>query len=114
MAEANAEEAKMGASEIDQIAAQIRQLAQQREADSIALLELLRMMERVHREISDGVFQNSLPTNRQALHSFLRDIESQGGWPYIYSRKLKMVLSELAISLLKDAEQNDEDSNSPS
>ncbi len=111
MAQANPDENSLNPSEINLIAETIRKAAYQRQGNSIALLELLRMMEGVHREISDGLFQSALPANRQALHSFLRDIETQGGWPYIYSRRLKAVLSELTAALLRDTEQRNPNQN---
>lgn len=60
--------------------------------DTIALLALLRQLEQLHREIRDGVFQASLPDNRQELYSLLKDIESEGGWPYIERMRLQAFL----------------------
>jgi hypothetical protein len=65
------------------------------QGDSIALLALLRRLEELHREIRDGSFQDSLPENRQQLYSLLKDIESEGGWPYIERMKLKAFLANL-------------------
>lgn len=86
-------------SDLDQLATEIRDAAQLRKGDTLALLSLLRMLEQVHRETTDGLFQDALPTNRQKLYSFLRDIENNGGWPYIHSRKLRVVLSDLVTAL---------------
>jgi hypothetical protein len=63
--------------------------------DTIALLALLRQLEQLHREIRDGVFQASLPDNRQELYSLLKDIESEGGWPYIERMRLQAFLVNL-------------------
>ncbi|MCP6757634.1 MAG: hypothetical protein NHB32_02420 [Fischerella sp. CENA71] len=65
------------------------------QGDTIALLALLRQLEELHREIRDGAFQNNLPNNRQALYSLLKDIESEGGWPYIERMKLQQFLANL-------------------
>jgi hypothetical protein len=81
--------------DLQAIAEKIRIAAQDRQGDSLALLALLRMLEQVHRDIREGLFQEALPTNRQALHALLRDIETQGGWPYIYSRQLRMLIHSL-------------------
>ena len=62
--------------------------------DSEALLALLRLLEKLHREIRDDFFLKTLPTNRQALYALLRDIEQNGGWPYIPRFKLKKFLQE--------------------
>lgn len=73
----------------------VRDAAKIYQGDSIALLALLRQLEALHREIRDGSFQDSLPENRQQLYSLLRDIESEGGWPYIERMKLKAFLAKL-------------------
>ena len=65
------------------------------EDDTVALLAMLRQLERLHREIRDGVFQESLPVNRQQLYSLLKDIESEGGWPYIERMRLQAFLANL-------------------
>lgn len=63
--------------------------------NSIAILALLRQLEQLHREIRDGAFQETLPENRQQLYSLLKDIESEGGWPYIERMKLQAFLGKL-------------------
>jgi hypothetical protein len=65
------------------------------QGDTIALLALLRKLEFLHREIRDGAFQASLPENRQGLYSLLREIESQGGWPYIERMRLQAFIAQL-------------------
>ncbi|MEH2139827.1 hypothetical protein [Nostoc sp.] len=65
------------------------------ESDTVALLALLRQLEQLHREIRDGVFQESLPVNRRQLYSLLKDIESEGGWPYIERMRLQAFLANL-------------------
>ncbi|EFA73186.1 hypothetical protein B7O87_02820 [Cylindrospermopsis raciborskii CENA303] len=59
-------------------------------------LNLLRQLEYLHKEIRDGVFQDSLPENRQELYNLLKDIESTGGWPYIERMRLQWFLINLA------------------
>lgn len=75
---------------------QISQLIQQEtikvQGDSKALLAILRMLEQIHRNIRDDYFLDTLPANRQALYALLRDIEQEGGWPYIPRFKLKKFL----------------------
>ncbi|MEH1908115.1 MAG: hypothetical protein V7L05_08805 [Nostoc sp.] len=65
------------------------------QGDTEALLALLRQLEQLHREIRDGVFQESLPVNRRQLYSLLKDIESEGGWPYIERMRLQAFLANL-------------------
>ena len=84
-------------SHLQAIATTVRALAQSCQGDSLALLALLRQLEELHREIRDGIFQESLPDNRQALHTLLKDIESEGGWPYIERMKLKSFLANLPL-----------------
>ncbi len=74
------------------IADAVRTLASRSENDSLALLALLRMLEGLHQEIRDNLFQASLPDNRRALYSLLKDIEASGGWPYIHRMKLRSLL----------------------
>lgn len=77
------------------ITADIRSVASRYPGDSLALLALLRALEQVHREIRENLFQPSLPDNRQALYALLRDIEEEGGWPYIDRMKLRSLLEQL-------------------
>jgi hypothetical protein len=82
--------------ELTEISQAIITLAQTAQGDSLALLALLRFLEGLHREICEGLFQEALPDNRQALYALLRDIEAEGGWPYIYRLKLQAFLINLA------------------
>ena len=81
--------------ELQAIATTVHSLAQHCQEDSLALVALLRQLEDLHREIRDGVFQASLPDNRQALYALLKDIEAKGGWPYIERMKLQSFLTNL-------------------
>ncbi|MDX2240772.1 MAG: hypothetical protein NW224_08825 [Leptolyngbyaceae cyanobacterium bins.302] len=69
--------------------------AQESQHDPIKLLGILRRLEGLHQEIRDTLFQESLPGNRQALYVLLKDIEANGGWPYIYRAKLSELLRQL-------------------
>jgi hypothetical protein len=89
--------------ELAEISHVINTLAQTAAGDSLALLALLRLLEGLHREICEGLFQDALPNNRQALYALLRDIESEGGWPYIYRLKLQSFLVHLASEIEEDA-----------
>jgi hypothetical protein len=83
-----------------QTIAQITQdLAETIQGDSLALLALLRTLERLHQEIRDSFFQDALPDNRQALYNLLRDIETSGGWPYIHRMKLQSLLKQLSTEI---------------
>ncbi|MEH2394007.1 MAG: hypothetical protein V7K21_20865 [Nostoc sp.] len=77
------------------IATVVHDAVQGCEDDTVALLAMLRQLEQLHREIRDGVFQESLPVNRQQLYSLLKDIESEGGWPYIERMRLQAFLANL-------------------
>jgi hypothetical protein len=70
-------------------------VAQKSKNNSLQLLEILRKLENLHQEIRDTLFQESLPDNRQALYVLLKDIETNGGWPYIYRTKLLELLDRL-------------------
>jgi hypothetical protein len=83
------------------IAEEIRAIALSRKEDSRALLELLRLLEAVHREIEQTWFQPALPQSRHELYDLLRDIETEGGWPYIYSRHVRTLLNQLVAASIK-------------
>lgn len=87
-------------SQLQSLTEEIRTLAASCQGDSLLLLAVLRALESSHREIRDGLFQASLPDNRQALYKLLKDIEAEGGWPYIHRMKLRSLLDyaqQLAI-----------------
>lgn len=77
---------------LEAIGTDIQALAQSYQGDSLALLAMLRRLEALHREIREGVFQQSLPDSRHGFHDLLKDIESEGGWPYIERMKLQSLL----------------------
>jgi hypothetical protein len=81
--------------DLESIASLVQTVAQQYSHQSHNLLALLRLLEALHKEIRDGLFQESLPDNRQALYALLRDIETGGGWPYINRMRLQAFLSQL-------------------
>ncbi|WP_017656099.1 hypothetical protein [Fortiea contorta] len=82
----------------------VHDAAQSYQGDTVALLALLRQLEQLHREIRDGYFQDSLPDNRQHLYSLLKDIESEGGWPYIERMNLKAFLVNLTQETHRDGD----------
>lgn len=73
----------------------VRSTAQQKEGDCLALLELLRLLESIHFEIRDTLFRDALPDNRQRLYRLLKDIEQEGGWPYIKRMQLRALLEHI-------------------
>ena len=89
-------------SELVAIAEHLQTIAQRYEGNEIALLTLLRTLEAAHREICDSFFQDALPKNRQQLYSFLREIETEGGWPYIPRMKLRVLLEQMDSDILHD------------
>jgi hypothetical protein len=78
------------------IANLVRSIVAQYQGDGVALLKLLRTLEELHRDIREGPFQNALPDNRQALHTLLKDVEADGGWPYINRMRLQAFLGALS------------------
>ncbi|WP_309742097.1 hypothetical protein [Chamaesiphon sp. OTE_20_metabat_361] len=75
---------------------EIHEIAERDRHDPLALLRLLRTLEQLHREIQQGYFQSALPNSRQALYALLRDIEENGGWPYIQRWKLQELFANLS------------------
>jgi hypothetical protein len=77
------------------IARLVQQEAIARKGDGLALLSLLRLLEALHRDIRETLFRETLPTSRQDLYALLRDIEANGGWPYIHRMKIRRLLDYL-------------------
>jgi hypothetical protein len=80
---------------LEAIARLVQETAKASEGDGIALLRLLRLLEKLHQEIRDTMFQDTLPKNRHSLYALLRDMEAEGGWPYISRMKLRSLLQHL-------------------
>lgn len=87
---------------LEVLAEEISTLAAEHQGEIIDLLAILRSLEQSHRQVREGLFQDSLPSNRQVLYGLLRDIEESGGWPYIERGTVRSLLSQL---------QEDRDSN---
>lgn len=77
------------------ITSEIRAIADRSSDDVLALLHLLRTLEKLHHEIQAGYFQAALPDSRQSLYALLREIEENGGWPYIQRFKLQALCANL-------------------
>jgi hypothetical protein len=84
------------ATQIATIVQEIHTIAERSQGDPIALLRLLRALEQIHRDIQGDYFQSALPDSRQALYALLRDIEENGGWPYIQRWKLHALFANLS------------------
>ncbi|VXD13167.1 conserved hypothetical protein [Planktothrix serta PCC 8927] len=78
--------------QLQSLAEEVWTLAKTVEGNSLELLAVLRLLEQLHQDIRDSLFQQSLPDNRQQLYHLLREIESKGGWPYIPRNSLKSVM----------------------
>ncbi len=81
--------------DLNKLVQTVQTAAQRREGDCLALLELLRKLERLHYDIRDTLFSEALPNNRQRLYRLLRDIEQEGGWPYIQRMQLLSLIENL-------------------
>lgn len=73
----------------------ILEIAEKYEGDSSALLALLRVLEKIHWHIREKFFSPALPNTRGELYQLLREIEENGGWPYIERMKLRSLLIHL-------------------
>ena len=81
--------------QLQELIGQIQQMAVRYDGQCDQLLSLLRVIEALHRNIREELFQPALPTSRHELFSLLRDIETAGGWPYIYRLKIEEVCQNL-------------------
>lgn len=63
--------------------------------DPLQLLQLLRSIEQLHRDLQEGPFRASLPSDRRGLHDLLQSMERSGGWPYIPRLQLRTFMELL-------------------
>lgn len=75
--------------QLQSLLAELEALASGLEGQPAALLELLRLLEQLHRQIQDGAFRASLPADRNQLFRLLQQMEASGGWPYIPRPQLR-------------------------
>jgi hypothetical protein len=94
--------------ELQAIADNIRALAGQCQGNNLAVLALLRLLEQLHREIREQMFQKSLPDSRHQLYALLKDIEEKGGWPYIERMNLRSLLAHLIPDSVGEEEKPEE------
>ena len=85
-------------SSLETITTKIFNLAQQNQDDLLFLLSLLRDLEEIHRQIRTQMFETSLPKTRNDLYNLVKDIEEQGGWPYIERMKLQTLLKNIPLN----------------
>ncbi len=83
----------------------IHDIAEQNKQDEVFLLSVLRSLEAVHRHIRTNLFEQSLPTTRNALYNLVKDIEEQGGWPYIERMKLQQLIQNMDRDFLIDGSE---------
>ena len=76
---------------------QVESLATDCQQDYTRLLELLRVLEDLHRHIRIDYFEPALPNTRRGLYGLLKDIEESGGWPYIERGKLGKFIGHLEL-----------------
>ncbi|MGD1902630.1 MAG: hypothetical protein ACFB9N_10375 [Geitlerinemataceae cyanobacterium] len=78
--------------------------------DTTALLALLRTLEGLHRQVFEEDFVPSLPNSRQPLYALLREMEAEGGWPYIPKMRIYELIDYLnAQAQAEEATEPDED-----
>ena len=81
---------------LQEIVLMVNQASEQCHNDPQALLNLLRTLETLHREIRSNLFEPSLPNTRNDLYALLREIDETGGWPYIERMKLQAFLKAVS------------------
>jgi hypothetical protein len=91
---------------LQQISMQIAHLTQESAMDAVTLLKILRFLEGLHHTIRETYFQPSLPNQRHELYALLREIEAEGGWPYIPRMQLREILRAVQALAPHDEEQS--------
>jgi len=79
------------------------------EQDTASLLSLLRVIEQLHRRVFNDHFVPTLPNSRQALYALLREMEAEGGWPYIPKMRIYELINYLNAQAAAIAEQEEDD-----
>jgi hypothetical protein len=82
---------------LQEITTVVKSLAETNQEDLLFLLSLLRTLESIHRQIRTEMFEPALPNSRNKLYQLVKDIEEQGGWPYIERMKLEDLLFKLRV-----------------
>lgn len=88
--------------QLPSIIANIQSIAERNSHDEVLLLSILRSLEEIHRHIRTNLFEQSLPKTRHDLYNLVKDIEEQGGWPYIERMKLKELMQNMDRDILVD------------
>ena len=76
----------------------VRKLTSESQNNIGAILTILRELESVHQEVRVENFEKMLPRTRHELYPLLKEIEEQGGWPYIERMKLQTLISILDLA----------------
>jgi hypothetical protein len=84
---------------LQEISNKVWSLAETNQQDLLFLLSLLRTLESIHRRIRTEMFEPSLPNSRNQLYHLVKDIDEEGGWPYIERMRLKDLLLNLESDL---------------
>jgi hypothetical protein len=91
---------------LQQIATQVAHLTQESAMDAVSLIKILRFLEELHHNIRENYFQPSLPNQRHDLYTLLREIEAEGGWPYIPRMQLREILRTVQVPAPDEGEQS--------
>jgi len=75
----------------------VRELVAQSSQSPLLILRILRELEALHQEIRSQTFEKILPDTRHSLYPLLKDIQENGGWPYIERMKLQTILQFLNL-----------------
>lgn len=81
--------------DLTQLQTTIMTVADPRQQDCLALLQMLRLLEECHRDIRDRLFLKSLPNSRHELYTLLQDLEQVGDWPQIPRTRIETFLELL-------------------
>ncbi len=84
---------------LEEIVLIVNRASQKCHNDPQELLELLRTLEKLHKDIRINLFEPSLPNSRNDLYDLLLNVEESGGWPYIERMKLLAFLQNLLLEI---------------
>jgi hypothetical protein len=81
--------------DLNAIAETVNALVKRSDGSSTEILQILRFLEALHRQVCEEHFLPTLPTRRRTLYNLLREIDAEGGWPYIPRMQIRALLTHL-------------------
>jgi hypothetical protein len=93
--------------DLNAIAETVNTLVKRSDGSSTEILQILRFLEALHRQICEEHFLATLPNRRRTLYNLLREIDAEGGWPYIPRMQIRTLLTHLEAEPSDSSDSSD-------